>query len=254
MFRKIASRVRFIFNPDLVLVYQYGKVGSTALADSLEYGLNAHDLYGNPMCLPGFKMRNSLFYKFFLYRLLRFFKRVLIKVRGETRIIVPIRAPAERNISMFFQDLPFWYAYYFSKKKAYAKSEGIGVLQEIFSTCFPHRFCDDWFDNEFSKFTGIGLEDINFDAESGSSFVEKGRFKCLFIHHDKVDTDLGRKKIEEITGQNVDIPSVNRGVKKWYADAYKQFVADEDFMKAYRDKMSLSNVSRKFYQDKIDVG
>ena len=201
MFRKIVSRIKFIFNPDMVLVYQYGKVGSTALADSLEYGLNAHDLYGNPMCPPGFKIRNSLFYRLFLYKLLRFFKRNLIRMRGEVCIVVPLRSPAERNISMFFQDLPFWYAYYFSKNKAYAKSEGIGILQEIFSTCFPHKFCDNWFDKEFSRFTGIGLGDIDFDAGLGVGTAEKGKYKCLFIHHDLIDTELGKREMKKFTGK-----------------------------------------------------
>jgi hypothetical protein len=118
---------------------------------------------------------------------------------------------------------------------------------------FPHKFCDDWFNKEFLRFTGIRFEDIDFDVESGLGFAEKGRFKCLFIHHDKVDTDQGRKEIEKNNGKDVDISNVNRGDKKWYADAYKQFVEDKGFMKAYKDKLSLSNVSRKFYQDKIDV-
>ncbi|WP_197468610.1 putative capsular polysaccharide synthesis family protein [Alcanivorax sp. HI0083] len=237
---------------DCVFVYQYGKVGSTSLSQALKSGVNMHDLYGNVMCPPGFKYRYTLAYKV-LFFIDRFIRRFFIKRSSEILMIVPLRRPEERNVSMFFQDLPFWYVSYFSKNPGYAKGEGVGILQEIFSEYFPHYACDAWFDKEFSRFTGIRLEDIEFDTESGLGFSEKGKFKCLFIHHDKVDTDLGRKWIESVTGQDVVIPNVNRGSEKWYADAYKQFMADEDFMKAYREKMSFSKVSRKFYQDKIDV-
>ncbi len=230
-----------------VIVYQYGKVGSTSLCQALGSGINAHDLYGNVMCPPGFKYRYSLLYRL-LFSFERFFRRCLIRARKKIVIIVPLRKPDERNISMFFQDLPFWYVHYFSKNKAYAKGEGIDILREIFLKSFPHQFCDFWFDAEFSRFTGIKLEQINFNVKAGFGVAESGKYKCLFIHHDVINTEVGRREIKKITGEEVDIVSANRGEKKWYQGAYREFCGSGSFVVDYKEKISKeSRVYRKFY-------
>lgn len=229
-----------------VIVYQYGKVGSTSLCRSLESGINVHDLYGNVMCPPGFKLRNGLLFKVF-FRLDRFLRRFFIRMRKEVKIIVPLREPADRNVSMFFQDLPFWYVDYFSKNKVYAKGEGIAILQDVFMRAFPHDSCDAWFDKEFARFTGIKLEDVAFDVDKKTGYAKKGRYKCMFIHHDMISRPEGVAEIGRFVGKDLHIQDSNRGRHKWYSQAYRDFVSADDFMSEYREKMSGSKVRAKFY-------
>lgn len=160
---------------------------------------------------------------------------------------MPLREPAERNISMFFQDLPFWYVKYFSENKGYARSEGIQILKEIFDCSFPHDACDDWFENEFSRFTGIKIEDIAFDMNAGVGYAEKGKYKCLFIHHNKIATSVVRSEIHRVTGEQIVIRNVNRGGEKWYGAAYKEFMSSEDYVESYKVKMRSTKVYNKFY-------
>lgn len=246
MINKILLRMRSYLDDGLVLVYQFGKVGSTAVSGSVEKSLNVHDLYGNVMCPPGFKLRNSLLYRFF-FPFERCVRRLILRSRKEVLIIVPLRLPYERNISMFFQDLPFWYVDYFSKNKGYAKGEGVGILLDVFEKRFPHNSCDEWFEREFSKFTGIKLEDIEFDKSAGFGYAEKGKFKCLFLYHEKIRTSLGREKIELFCGQRMKVVDANRGSEKWYSGAYSDFLSQVDFVERYKEKMSLTKVHRKFY-------
>jgi hypothetical protein len=56
----------------------------------------------------------------------------VFEMRREVCVIVPVRSPAERNISMFFQDLPFWYAHYFAKKRRTLKVKELVFFRKYF--------------------------------------------------------------------------------------------------------------------------
>ena len=234
-------------DPNLALIYQYGKVGSTALAYSIPGAVNVHDLYGNVMCPCGFRQRNSLAYRFAGFPLDRFLRRLIIKRRKSIDIVVPIRDPWERNISMFFEDLPFWFVHHFATKRANKKVEGLGLLKEIFSETFEHDGPDKWFQKEFCRFTGIGFDEINFDKSKGYLTIEKGKFRCLILTTQHFRSESGVPTIEEFLGRSFELTSRNSGDKKWYGTAYKDFLADEDFVASYREKMMSSLVQQKFF-------
>lgn len=233
-------------DPDLVLIYQSGKVGSTTLANSIPGAVNVHDLYANPLCPPGFRARHSNFYRLLGYRPDRFVRRRLLALRESTDVIVPVREPWERNVSMFFQDLPFWYAEHFDKHNATQKAEGIGLLQEIFLTTFPHDGADRWFSDEFSRLTGIPLETIKLDG-GFSPVLRSNSFRCLVVDSGLLRSKPGVDRLSEFLGREVTLKNTNRGDEKWYGSVYVQFLADSDFIDRYRRQMSDSAVSRQLF-------
>jgi len=153
-------------DPNLVLIYQFGKVGSTTLADSIEGAVNVHDLFGYHMCPYGFQQRNKWTYRKLIFPIDRALRRWWIGKRKSTDIIVPLRQPWERNLSMFFQDLPFWYVQHFVENRAKQKREGLGLLKEIFEQTFQHDACDAWFEKEFCRLTGISFDEITIQTEA----------------------------------------------------------------------------------------
>ena len=234
-------------NSDLVLVYQSGKVGSTALAASLPGGLNVHDLYGYVMCRCGFEQRFSWWYRKLVFPVDRFLRRFMIKRRSSIDIIVPVRQPWERNVSMFFQDLPFWYVHYFATRKANQKVEGLELIKTIFEDTFDHQAADNWFQNEFCRFTGIEFDDIEFDVTKGHCILEHKNIRCLILTTDFLRSDLGTKAIEDFADCKLQIGEQNRGSKKWYGPIYQELLNDSEFIASYKEKMSTSLVQQKFF-------
>lgn len=234
-------------DPKLVLIYQFGKVGSTTLADSIEGAVNVHDLFGNHLCPCGFRQRNKFFYRKLVFPVDRAMRRRWIRGRATTNIIVPLREPWKRNVSMFFQDLPFWYVEHFIQNRAVQKREGLGLLREIFEQTFDHDGCEHWFDREFSKLTSISLSEIPFDRDGGFSIVEKNGFRCLFLTTSLMSSDAGKKCIESFLDRPIELNNQNRGDQKWYGPVYRQFLEDESFVDEYRQRMSGSRVHQKFF-------
>jgi len=235
-------------DPSLALIYQSGKVGSTALAYSIPGAVNVHDLYGNLPCPCGFRQRYSMMYRFVGFPVDRFVRRLIIKRRTSVDVIVPVRPPWERNISMFFEDLPFWFVHHFTNHRGSKKVEGLGLLREIFSKSFDHDYPDEWFQKEFGRFTGLALGEIDFDKSKGHITIEKGKFRCLILTTQHLRSENGVPTIESFLGRSFTLTSQNSGDKKWYGTAYKDFLADEDFVNSYQSKMMASKVQQKFFE------
>ena len=234
-------------DPNLVLVYQYGKVGSTTLADSIPGAINVHDLFANPLCPCSFRQRLPLAYRKIGYPVDRFCRRLIIGRRPSTDLIVPLRAPWERNVSMFFQDLPFWYVDYFVNSNAIQKVEGIGLLQHAFTERFDHEGTDRWFEKEFCRLTGIDFADIEFDKAVGYAVLTKNKYRCLLLTTKHMRSDGGKETIENFLGRSFDLHDSNRGDKKWYGPVYRNFLADTGFIESYKKRVSQSAVHQKFF-------
>jgi len=235
-------------NPELVLVYQFGKVGSTTLADSIPGAVNVHDLFGNPLCPCGFKYRNSFSYRHLRFPIDRLMRRTLIRRRKNTDIIVPLRAPWERNISLFFQDFPFWYVNFFATRKTTQKVEGLELIQRVFLESFDHDGPENWFNGEFTRLTGITLNDINFDKTAGHTIVQRAPYRCLLLTTAHMRSEQGIETIEKFVGRPVKLDDKNRGDLKWYGPVYKEFLSDTKFIGEYKERLSATPVHKTFFE------
>ena len=200
------------------------------------------------MCKPAFKVRHGIFYRLLVFSLDRFLRRTLLRLRKETKIVIPLRNTAERNISMFLQDLPFWYVEYFRKYgRENNKEEGSDLLKKIFLSEFPHDACDQWFYCEFSRTTSISLDEIDFDKHEGIGYASKEKYKCIFIHHDLLSECYVLDALYDFCGAEVSLSDSNRGSRKWYSSGYKDFLSDGSFLEEYSRRLNESKVLDKFY-------
>lgn len=246
--RYIRSIVKRFTSRNLVLIYQYGKVGSTSLANSIDGAVNVHDLYCNPICPSSFELRYSILNRHVFFPLDRLFRRLLLKLRAEVTIVVPIREPWSRNISMFFQDLPFWYVKHFQQFPVTQKQESLNLIKDIFLRSFEHNGPENWFKNELMRLTGIDYRKLEFNKEDGYINVQNGRYRCLLITTACLRSQSGKEVLEKFLDRNILIKDENRGNHKWYKAVYSEFLQDSEFVECYKRKFNTSKVQTKFFK------
>ena len=97
-----------------IFIYQMGKVGSTSLEESIENSVHMHTLYSNSECW----VREAQLWGLLspLQKIKRYvgskLDRMIIRSNNEVKIITLVRDPVARDVSMFFQRLPYWYTHY----------------------------------------------------------------------------------------------------------------------------------------------
>jgi hypothetical protein len=171
-----------------------------------------------------------------------------IRRRRSLKIITLVRDPIGRNVSMFFQDLHYWLAYYFSRvRRDRAHAEGVDVLVDCFRSTFDHRYPLDWFDRELKRLTGIDVYEHAFDHAAGYMRIDKGRVSVLVVHSEKLRESW--PAIEEFCGRKLVPREDNRGARKWYARSYSEFLETYVPSKAELDEMYSSRYATFFFSD-----
>ncbi|MFD2168198.1 putative capsular polysaccharide synthesis family protein [Thalassotalea euphylliae] len=237
-----------------VLIYQMGKVGSTSLEKAIEESLHFHTLYvDNYPCktrlkgLYGVGLKGE--FKKLSMRLGYFLRRRAIKSRRHIKVITLVRAPLERNISMFFQDID---AYLFS---AYSRIDGseplstrehsTSVLADIFNARFEHSYPLNWFDREFKRFFGINVYDYTFDKEKGVGVWNRENVSIICFELSKLHEN--KALLESFLGKQVNLERSNDGDNKWYSEAYKTFKSNYLPSNDIKELMASSKFSKYFY-------
>lgn len=226
-----------------VLIYQMGKVGSTSLENSIKDSLHIHTLYGNYPC-PHFERHVHGDFKLLIKKFaVQPLRRNLYKLKGCNKIISLVREPAARNISMFFQDLPFWIADYVKHYDRETRESDLDWLWRVFENSFDHEYCLTWFDREIKRYTGIDVLSEQFNCRRGYQQYKRGRYELLLLRME--DMTQNRAVIEEFCQQKVELVSTNVGDEKWYGGVYKEFSNNykikvvekyEKKYKSFRDK------------------
>ena len=217
-FRNGYHRVFSASSSSSVLIYQMGKVGSSTLGESIPGATNMHTLYGNPPCKVLFDLERRGIWSVlgYFYDLLR---QLAIKFRKEVKIITVIRDPIARNISMFFQDFPYWYIEYARRNRRVNRFSDDAVVEAIYEKVFPHDYVDTWFDREIKRLTGIDVYTDPYDKDEGYQSYVKGRYKLLLVEMHSIERNWS--VIEDFVGRELSRINTNIGENKWYGPIYK---------------------------------
>lgn len=219
--KKIINTYRIFSDEDALLIYQMGKVGSTALEKSLPKAIHIHTLYGTYLCEFYHKLR----YRTLISRLkcsaVQKAKRIIIKRRNKIKIITLVRDPLNRDISHYFQDIQYWLTLHNLNAKADIRDENIDALVDCFEHTYNFDYARNWFENEVSRFCKMNVTDIEFDKVRGIGYLNKGKFEILVIRMDKLDGL--EDEISKFANKKIVMRRVNDSSKKWYSEAYKDF-------------------------------
>lgn len=240
-------------NDSTIFLYQMGKVGSSSLELNIENSLNIHSLYGNGPCPVRTDQVRNNFLKKILHTLYDKMKRKFIKRRNKTKIITLIRDPLQRNISMFFQDLPYWiYKFYDNSTDTHnhIRTENANFLNHVFETQFNHFYFDQWFDRELKKTTKIDIFKCNDIKEKKTKILNNSKFSILIIKFEYLNDKETIKEIENFTGLEISKNKTNIGEKKWYGDLYSKFKKEYTPSKEYIEKLYSRRTSKAIYSHK----
>lgn len=226
-----------------------GKVGSSSLESTIPGSFHLHSLYNNPPNPLHWELRNFGYRKRASIYIRNWIRRTIYKTGNSIKIITIVRPPMERNVSMFFQALPFWLSVsqsgFKSGKNIDARREGFDVLVESFEEYYNHDYCLNWFEQEIAKFSGINVYSKPFDAGKGHVTFSNGKYECLVMSLEKLNNN--EHIISNFIGEKVQIHSVNAAERKWYADIYKKFRAEYKPSAYLQKKLFDSKLSKHFF-------
>lgn len=232
-----------------ILIYQMGKVGSTSLARALgERAIQIHNFYpSNEPCSRRPLYPRGLYKKPVHWAFYQVIRRG-IRRRKALKIITLARDPISRNVAMYFHDLYYWLAYYFSEVRPdLVGREDVDTLIECFRETFDHRYPLDWFDRELKRLTGIDVYEHPFDRARGFSKIEKDGVSVLIVQAEKL-RDCWHV-VEEFCGRRLEMREDNRGARKWYGHLYSEFLARYSVNAEELDEIYSTRYATFFYSE-----
>lgn len=245
---------RRMSGPGPVAVYSMGKVGSAAVAETIEAEIGRPVLHCHRVTGVGISAARSWEREHgappsphsWNGEYLRY--RLAFERRRRWDIVCGVREPIGRDIAAVFQN-----AERFGWFDPAFPDGGIDptdvVGQVVRWGRQDHLGTVGWFDAELRAVTGIDVLAVPFDRSAGFGVYERGRFRVLLFRFE----DLDRVGSEAI-GSFFAVPGppmheVNIGARKPYADAYRRFTAGAVFPESALDAAYESRLARHFYSD-----
>ena len=232
-----------------VLVYQMGKVGSSALVTAVNktpgyFSVQAHRLMPDRRAEMSDRFDRGEHY----VRDMRFERWLYHTIKNSDmhiRIVCATREPMSHSFSAFFQNL---------KRSTHgtirsATSSDLEDLRKAFLCWDELGAALNWFDQEASQLVGIDLLSIPFDKNKGWSLVDHGRFSLLIL---KSELDNARKR--EAIGTLLrctpePLLRVNDASDKMYAESYRRFRETVKLPKWQAARFAEHRYTRHFYTE-----
>lgn len=224
-------------DPDSVLVYQMGKVGSSTVKKVLtEAGIRSfhvHTFEGHVE--PQIYSDNR--HKAFIGLGERIAYGSAMKLRGQVwstaghgkekkKIITLIRDPVATVLSRYFQDL---HLHLVGARQSHAVYHGqkrmIEHLSRDLRDVVNFDYFENWFERELFAKTGLSFNCIE-DYGDGSFIFENERYRVLLLKSERLTSSI--ETIGRFVGKQ--LPQLNRSSnsadEKWYGSIYDRFMKD----------------------------
>jgi hypothetical protein len=171
-------------------------------------------------------------------------RRHLLRPGRPLKIITSVREPIAANVSMFFQLLPWYIGGRYSPDRISTQAL-IQMFLERYS-CYRPLI---WFDEEMRHQTGVDVYRHAFPMDRGSVAFREGQIDVLVL---KTETDDSVKEaaVSEFLGiEDIRLMKSNVGAQKAYAQQYREFKERIRFPDSFFQTMYGSRYARHFYSD-----
>lgn len=203
-----------LYNNEIILVYQPGKVASTSICSSIQrYGRNVLQCH----ILSEISYRGDNLYK-------------LLNLKGG-KIISLVRDPVARRISEMWQNITNIQRY--STEVDFSEVEKYYFDSQFENTEFY------WFEDEMKKTFNIDVFTYPFDKEKGYIIIKQGNIELLLMKMEKLN------ELEKIIGDFLEIEDFhlqndNIGKEKLYRFAFDEYkknfiISHERLFEIYKD-------------------
>ncbi|WP_339741801.1 putative capsular polysaccharide synthesis family protein [uncultured Rubinisphaera sp.] len=237
---------------DSFLIYQPGKVGSTAVENALKKAgkktFHAHQLHSSQIdilpisALSKLKNLSRVIYVFFTNRAFR---------RSLTSVIVIVRDPIDHIRSLTFHHLDKVLYLYFQRHKDTRKHQSFTqLLRPIYREIIDVDYASHWLEQEFLPLTKINLKDLE-----GRSFpfeITTGKKRYLFLRYEDLKTS--EHTLAEFC--NVDgfaLEEANHSSQKWYASLYEEAKSDQELTEELQKHLKQGLFAKTFYGESNDI-
>jgi len=232
-------------NKQIVFIYQPGKVGSSTVYATLLRYLPPEDIVQLHFLSEDFKnrVRGNPKYKWHIDQTMK-----AEKLRAENptltiKIISLVRDPVSRNISDFFQN-PQNYL----EDGQELEGLSIGQMLKIYQKNSSYDYILNWFDKEFSRYTGIDVYKHAFDQLSGYSIFSDKDYDVLILRMEDLDRSLGVALREFLGIDASSLQDANRASSRRTSALYEQFRGKISFSKQELEEVYSSKYAKQFYE------
>lgn len=246
--RRALSSMRYRIDGP-ILVYQMGKVGSTAVYTALESQALPVPVE-HVHLLTDFdaierSVRNSYADPSTTLRQLEHGRRLRERIEQEPgthwNIVTMVRDPVMRNVSAFFESL---------HELVPTARDGAVSMDDIgraFLEDFQHDAPLVWFQKQLTPVFGIDPYATPFPHPDGFQILEGERARLLIIRYEDLAACFS-VALHSFLGVNIRrLPSANRSGSKWYGPRFHEFVETFPMPRDYIDTMYSSEYARHFY-------
>lgn len=233
-----------------VLVYQAGKVASSAIVSSLEHhGIPSMHLHNLSGMLKYKQVNCKKTYSFFEYYSSEFkalIKSLLLRVPNrELKVIILVRDPILRNISMMFQIshlLLFEYLLGNSRNNI----DSLSLFSNIYNEVFKKGYILEWFDTEIKKYLGVDVFNYTFDKVKGYTIIKQNHVNLLLMKYESLNESV----IGDFVGiDGFKLENNNNSNQKWYSSQYKEFIDNYKFSEEELKLFFENKYCTHFYQE-----
>ncbi len=213
-----------------VLVFQMGKVGSSAVRSTLAAGRAGVVDQAHAIDQLGDEARAAL---------------GACRAFGLRHLVIsPIRDPLSRNVSAFFEN--------FTRDTGLAWSDAPSDPEALLGLFLRHARHDNgvaWFERRMQPAFGLDVYATPFDRARRAQEYRAGAARVLVYR-----TDLGRDEqlalLARFTGRRLaGWVRQNEAADKAYAERYERFVAEARLPASYADEILGSRFARHFWTD-----
>jgi len=218
-----------------LLVYQMGKVGSTAVAHALETAMPGRPVFHfHTLSRERLQREEAVYRRHFAVRrsidshLLHSLhvKRRLAGLPPRVRrwkIVTLVRDPVERNLSAFFQTLGLHFADRGFTERIHAGDDRVADdLRVFFVEHFPHRRVLSWFDDEIRAVFGIDVLEGAFPHGTGYRLYSGAVADVLLLRLENLSV-CASDGLRELLGlRDVAVSRRKKGSDKYYAETYRR--------------------------------
>ena len=209
---------------DKVLLYQYGKVGSTSIRDAIPNSIYTHNK------LPSYQP----------YRLIQTHSHDVaedvLKKHPDILVIVIVRLPVSRNLSDFWENI--------YKNCPLYRYNTIEQIDDIFNSRDYITYTEDWMTTCFNHL-GIDIDSFRFDVNKRFSYVESTP-RVLFLRFE--DLDYVTKRVLPNIGITVK-KKTNTSKSKSYGAFYSKHKQYHKISDNTCKQIESSTFLRRFYTD-----
>ncbi len=244
-----------------IYIYQPGKVGSSAIKDSLESlknkGIINNLHHFHLLSEENINNRMDELESYGLDRKEKYYsnlKNLVLTIKQSNPsgnvFVVGIREPISRAISIIWKNLNL-----FNKDKRLIDNQGnliIDRLYEIFMDEYNNERLNffSWNEYDFKPFMGMDISNLNFDKTKGYGITNTKFGKVLLYKFESL-SEMYASAMAEITGiENLELQRVNVSEKKEFDNSYTQakntFKLNDKLLNEIYSKYNLKH----FYNDK----